>query len=65
MTLKEFAEDYGYDDVMSFLSEVATDSVVPGFCRKCGAEADLEPDGMCECECGGTIKSVLLMAGII
>lgn len=43
--LKRLAEDYGYDDVNSFLEEECSDSVVPALCED-GCE--VEPDGTCE-----------------
>lgn len=64
--LHEATNIFGYDTVEEMLEASVFDSVVPAICtRGCGATEDLEPDGYCRCECGGTIKSVLLIAGII
>lgn len=64
--LHEAAGIYGFDTVHDMLAEAVFDSICPAICtRGCGATEDLEPDGYCECECGGTIKSVLLIAGIV
>ena len=64
--LNEAAEIYGFDNIDDMFQSASFDSVVPGICvRGCGATEDLEPDGYCRCECGGMIKSVLLIGGII
>ena len=62
------AEDQGMT-VEEMLSKYATDSVVPGICMKCDMVIDsCEPDAeenWCE-ECDeGTVKSILVIAGII
>ncbi len=60
----------GYDDSLSFLEEVSTDSVCPGICINpdCDYTTSVEPDsrsGYCE-ECGTqTVRSALVLAGII
>jgi len=64
--LHEAANEYGFESVDEMLEATIFDSVSPAICtRGCGATMDLEPDGYCQCECGGTIKSVLLIAGVI
>jgi len=64
--LRNVADEYGYDDVMTMLQTASFDSVCPAVCLRCGATMDLEPDGRCTCEeCGGPVKSVLLIAGLI
>ncbi len=60
----------GYDDTLSFLEEVSTDSVCPGICFNPGCDytTTVEPDcrnSYCE-ECGiQTVRSALVLAGII
>jgi hypothetical protein len=63
----------GFDSVMDLLEACAHDSVVPGICKypdnpDCNYSTGVEPDqrqGWCE-ECGkGTVKSALVLAGLI
>lgn len=65
--LEQLAEIEGFDDGFDLLEAVAIDSVVPGIC-KCGYSVEVEPDsseGWCE-ECQtNTVKSALILAGII
>ena len=63
--LNDVAAEYGFDDTMAMFETAMFDGVCPAVCADCGETMDLEPDGYCECECGGTIKSVLLIAGLI
>lgn len=58
ITVKQVAEDYGYDDISEFVQEMCQDSVVPACCSD-GCE--VEPDGICEHGC----KSVLLSLNLI
>ena len=66
--LKELAEYEGFDDEMEFLEEYIYDSVVPGICTICGYTIGVKPDqdaGWCEI-CGKqTVKSALILAGVI
>jgi len=66
--LQLVAEDLGME-VMEMLEQYATDSVVPGICVRCNAVHDsCEPDAEdCWCdECdAGTVKSILVLAGVI
>ncbi len=66
--LEILADDYGYPDSMSMLEDAVIDSVVPAICPKCEYTTDMEPDqdeGYCElCE-NTTVKSCLILAGII
>jgi len=61
------AEGWG-EDLAGFLDETGLDSVVPGICWGCGHVACVEPDqqkGWCE-ECKrGSIRSALILAGVI
>lgn len=57
-TLKEVAEEYGYDSVMEMIEDYAFDSVVPACCTQ-GCE--VEPDG----KCPHGNNSILIQAGII
>ena len=58
----------GYDTVEEMLSSNAIDSVVPGICPICEYTTSVEPDctrGYCE-ECNkGTVKSCMILAGVI
>lgn len=58
LSLREVAENYGYDDTMELLEAASSDSVVPSLCED-GCE--VEPDGRCE----HGYPSVLLAAGLI
>ena len=66
--LQLLADDAGFDDPMEMLEEASTDSVVWGICPRCHYITEVEPDqtqGWCEnCE-AGTVKSCLVIAGII
>lgn len=62
--LEKLAEIEGMS-VELLIREATFDSVVPGICDKCDETARLEPDGTCGCPCGGTIRSCLLIAGMI
>lgn len=63
--LHQAANDFGFETMEEMFAAAVMDSVVPAICNRCGATEELEPDGYCKCECGGTIRSVLLIAGII
>jgi hypothetical protein len=66
--LERLAQDEGYDHPMAMLEARHTDSVVPGICLICGYSTDVEPDqnrGYCEECCKNTVKSCLILAGII
>lgn len=66
--LNQLANDYGFEDVNDMLEAAVFDSVVPAICPICGYTTDMEPDqdrGWCE-ECNkGTVKSCLVLAGVI
>lgn len=68
--LTQLASDYGYGDTMEMLEHATFDSVVPGICMNegCDYSTEVEPDqdcGWCE-ECQwGSVKSCLMLAGII
>lgn len=62
------AEDQGMS-VMDMLEKYHTDSVVPGICTRCrmvhdSCEPDAEENWCDECD-AGTVKSILILAGII
>ena len=68
--LQKLAESEGYESIDDLLYVAAYDSVVPGICIKpgCDATCECEPDARINyCEaCGGqTVKSCLVLAGII
>lgn len=58
MSVLRLAESHGYDDVMTFVEEVCSDSVVPACCAE---GCDVEPDGRC---CHGN-PSPLIALGFI
>lgn len=68
--LEKLAEIEGYADVMEMLEQATFDSVSPGICTRKGCDytTEVEPDqdrGYCEV-CGTqTVKSALMLAGII
>ena len=68
--LTQLAELEGYTDEMDMLQEASCDSVVPSICvnQGCDYTTGMEPDqdeGWCEeCETN-TVKSCLVLAGII
>jgi len=64
--LHQAANDFGFESMEEMLASALMDGVCPAICSVCGATEELEPDGYCECpECGGLMKSVLLIAGMI
>lgn len=68
--LKQLATIEGYDDVFDMLNDAVTDSVVPGICSNphCNYTVGVEPDqdrGWCESCQSNTVKSCLILAGVI
>ena len=66
--LQLVAEDQGMT-VEDMLNHFATDSVVPGICVKChsiheSCEPDATDNWCDECD-AGTVKSILILAGVI
>lgn len=65
--LLKLAEQEGMD-VMDMLEEAVMDSIVPAICTTCEGGTEMEPDqdrGWCE-SCGtNTVKSCLILAGVI
>jgi len=63
----QLASDWGFSTVDEMLESSVFDSVAPGICP-CGYSTEVEPDcedGWCE-ECNdNTIKSCLVIAGIM
>ena len=60
----------GYNDVYDLMDERGLDSVVPGICTTmgCNYTAEVEPDcshGWCPCCRMQTVKSYLVLAGVI
>ena len=68
--IQQLVEIEGFDDDLEMFEAYMSDSVVPGICitPECGYSVEVEPDqteGWCElCE-KGTVKSCLILAGII
>jgi hypothetical protein len=66
--LQKLVEDHGYDDAMAFLETECSDCVVPAICTTCKVTCDGEPDldkGWCEGCRHATVKSALVLAGVI
>ena len=68
--LRTLAEIEGYPDGFALLEEAGFDSVVPGICCNvhCDYTTGVEPDstdGWCEACDTGTVKSCLILAGVI
>lgn len=68
--LQELTESEGYADTMDMLQEATFDSVSPGICTNdgCGYTTEVEPDqseGWCEICQTNTVKSALILGGII
>lgn len=68
--LERLLQIEGYDSVEQLAEAVVSDSVSPGICTNDGCDytVEVEPDqtqGWCEA-CGtGTVKSALVLAGLI
>ena len=65
--LKYLAEQEGMD-VMEMLEEAVMDGSCPGVCPTCGYTTFVEPDqdaGWCELCDAGTVRSCLILAGLI
>ncbi len=68
--LQQLAESEGFEDPMKLIEEFHIDSVVPGICMTSGCDysTGVEPDctdGWCE-DCGeGTVRSCLILGGVI
>lgn len=68
--LQELAEAEGFDDPQDLLEEAITDSVCPGICMnpECSYTCEVEPDqdhGWCEACETNTVKSAMILAGVI
>ncbi len=68
--LRTIVADAGYDALEDLLEAVAVDSVSPAICVNpgCSYTTDMEPDqeaGYCEACDTNTVKSALVLAGVI
>lgn len=68
--LEQLAKDEGFKDPMDLIEANHTDSVVPGICMRegCNYSTGVEPDqseGWCEACEANTVKSCLILAGIM
>ena len=68
--LKELVELEGYDDDTDLIAAAVADSVCPAICMNDGCDytTEMEPDqaqGWCENCCTNSLKSALVLAGII
>jgi hypothetical protein len=68
--LNDLVEQWGFEDEMEMLERAVLDSCVPAICMNpdCDYTTEMEPDqdrGWCEA-CGtNTVKSCLILAGIM
>lgn len=70
LKLTELASIEGYSDPMDLLQDVVTDSVCPAICTNadCDYTIEMEPDqdhGWCEVCASNSMKSALILAGVI
>lgn len=68
--LQRLADLEGYADPMDMLEEASMDSICPGICMNpnCDYTIEVEPDqtkGWCEDCQTNTVKSALVLAGVI
>jgi hypothetical protein len=68
--LQKLIELEGYEDDVALIADAVSDSVCPAICMNIGCDytAELEPDqdrGWCECCSTNSMKSALVLAGII
>ena len=71
--LRKLAESEGFESVTALIEHACTDSVVPAICCNpavpdCGYSEGMEPDqdrGWCEACGANTMKSCLVLAGVI
>ena len=68
--LGELVESEGYDSLDNFLEAIITDSVCPAICTNdgCSYTCEMEPDqdaGWCEARGTNSVKSALILAGLV
>ena len=68
--LETLADVEGFASIEGFLSRAAADVICPGICtnKSCSYTCDVEPDqdaGWCEFCDANTVKSALVLAGVI
>lgn len=68
--LEELADIEGYDSITEMISEATFDGISPGICTNegCSYTTQVEPDqsaGYCEDCDTNTVKSCLILAGVI
>lgn len=67
--LAALTQKMGCASSFAMLQEAVHDGVCPAICVVCGWTTNMEPDqdrGWCEqCDKGGTVKSALILAGMI
>ena len=68
--LSDLANDFGFESTIDMLEAAVVDSVSPGICvtQGCGYTTEVEPDqraGYCEACDTQTVKSALVLAGLI
>ena len=68
--LNDLLESEGFDDEIEFAETYVLESIVPGICmnHSCSNVYEYEPDqdkGWCDCCASNTVKSGLILAGMI
>ena len=66
--LETLRKEEGYASVIEMLEKATYDSVCPGICTHCDYTTEVEPDqseGYCEMCNTNTVKSALILAGLI
>lgn len=68
--LDQLTKDWGYDDYIELLEEYSIDSICPAICMNegCNYSTEMEPDqdqGWCENCNTNTVKSAMILAGVI
>ena len=68
--LNDLLESEGFEDEIEFAETYVLESIVPGICMNpaCSNVYEYEPDqneGWCDCCASNTVKSGLILAGMI
>jgi len=67
--IMDLVKELGYPSLSALLLAEACEGNCPAICVRCGWTTETESDqdrGLCECcDKGGTVKSVLILAGMI
>ena len=62
-----YLSEYSEEDFRTLQKDALRSRKIPAHCTECGAWfGNLEPDGQgATCDCGGEVKSVLVIEGLI